>query len=184
MRRQRRALTSEERSRAADRLTVSLGKLNVFSAARRVAIFAAIDGEIDLSVAVQHYKNKNYFLPVLPTPGKRRMQFAEVRPRASFKRNRYGILEPDVPAAFLVSAKELDSILAPLVAFDRRGGRIGMGGGFYDATLDFLATRSCWHHPKLVGVAFSFQEVPHIDREPWDIPLSCVVTEGDTIRIS
>ena len=130
------------------------------------------------------YPGKKYSLPVIPPPGRRRMRFARLGPDTSFTKNRYGILEPDVPAGSLATALELDVVLVPLVAFDRRGGRLGMGGGYYDATFAFLASRTCWHEPKLVGVAFSFQEVPHIDSDPWDIPLSAVVTERGAVSIT
>lgn len=184
MRRLRRALSPGDRVRASAAVAGVLGCFNAFRAARRVAIFAANDGEIDLSAAVRRYTSKRYFLPVVPPAGRRRMQFAPIGPGTSFKRNRYGILEPEVGARSLVSARQLDLVLAPLVAFDRRGGRLGMGGGYYDVTFEFLASRNHWHRPRLVGVAFSFQEVEHIEREPWDIPLSAVVTERGTIIIS
>lgn len=184
MRRQRRALSLDDRERAAARVTTVLGSLNVFAAARRVAIFASSDGEIDLGPVTRHYPGKHYYLPVVPLPGRRRLRFARVGPKTSFRKNRYGILEPDVPAHALVTALELDLVLAPLVAFDRGGGRLGMGGGYYDATFAFLASRSCWHHPRMVGVAFAFQEVPHIERDPWDIPLSAVATERGVVTVS
>lgn len=152
-------------------------------AARRVAVFAASDGEIDPAPATRYYTGKQYYLPVIPPPGRRRMGFARVGPQTPLRKNRYGILEPDVPAGLLATAGELDLVLAPLVAFDRRGGRIGMGGGYYDATFAFLRSRSCWHAPKLVGVAYAFQEVPHIEGDPWDIPLSAVVTERGVVSV-
>lgn len=183
IRRRRRALSADDRQRAAARVTAVLGGLNVFRAARRVAIFSASGGELDLVPAMHHYPGKQYYLPVVPPPGRRRMRFARLEPRTSFRRNRYGILEPDVPAGSLATALELDLVLAPLVAFDRRGGRLGMGGGYYDATFAFLASRRCWRQPKLVGVAYSFQEVPHIEREPWDIPVSAVVTERGVLSV-
>lgn len=183
IRRRRRALSVDNRRQAAARITAVLGRLNVFMAARRVAIYSATDGEIDLGPATRYYTGKQYYLPVIPPPGRRRMGFARVGPETAFRANRYGILEPAAPAGLLASALELDLVLAPLVAFDRLGGRLGMGGGYYDATFGFLASRGCWHEPKLVGVAFSFQEVPHISRDPWDIPLAGVVTERGVVSL-
>lgn len=184
MRRRRRALSGDERARAAWALAGALGQLNAFRAARRIAVFAASDGEIDLGCAMRRYPVKSYFLPVVPPRGRRRMLFARIEDDTTFKTNRYGILEPDVPVASLATAHALDLVLAPLVAFDRRGGRLGMGGGYYDATFEFLASRKCWREPELVGVAFSFQEVPRIEREPWDIPLAAIVTDAGAITIS
>lgn len=184
VRRRRRALSPAERERAAARVTAVLGGLGIFMAARRVAIYRASDGELDLWPAALHHAGKEYFLPVVPPPGRRRMRFAPVHAESSFISNRYGILEPDVPAASMVSALELDLVLAPLVAFDRRGGRLGMGGGYYDATFAFLASRTRWLRPRMAGVAYAFQEVPHIERDPWDIPLSTVVTDQGVIFVA
>jgi 5-formyltetrahydrofolate cyclo-ligase len=168
---------------AASRVTAVLDGFNVFRAARRVAIFSASDGEIDLEPAVRYHRDKKYYLPIVPPVGRRHMRFARVRENTSFRKNRYGILEPDVPTASLVTARALDLVLAPLVAFDRDGGRLGMGGGYYDATFSFLAARTRWRQPFVVGVAFSFQEVPRIERDDWDIPLAAVVTENGLIRV-
>lgn len=182
MRRKRRAVSRAERVRAAHGLAAGLGGLRLFMAARHVAVFIPNDGEIDLERARQRYGGKHYYLPVVPAPGRRRMRFARLDPRTSFRTNRYGILEPDVPAASLVTARQLDLVLAPLVAFDRSGGRVGMGGGYYDSTFEFLSSRTRWQRPRLVGVAYAFQEAAAIDRDPWDIPLSAVVTEQGAIH--
>jgi len=184
IRRRRRALSTDERRQAAARITAVLDGLRVFMAAHRIAVFAANDGEIDLQPACRHFAGKEYYLPVVPPPGNRRLRFARVDTDSSFRKNRYGILEPDVPAHCLSTALALDLVLTPLVAFDRRGGRLGMGGGYYDATFAFLAGRSYWRRPVMVGVAFSFQEVPHIDRDPWDIPLSAVITERGAVPVT
>jgi len=184
MRRMRRAVSRGDGMRASRGLAASLGRLRGFMAARRVAAFLANDGEIDLQWARRYFGAKQYFLPVLPPSGRRRMGFAPVGPNTSFRANRYGILEPDVPAVSRITARELDLVLAPLVAFDRDGGRVGMGGGYYDATFEFLSSRTHWQRPAMVGVAYSFQKVSRIERDPWDIPLSAVVTEQGVIRFS
>jgi len=65
-------------------------------------------------------------------------------------------------------------ILAPLLAFDRRGGRLGQGGGYYDRTL-----RALRHSGPLiaVGLAFAAQEVAEVPMAPHDEPLDGVLTE-------
>jgi 5-formyltetrahydrofolate cyclo-ligase len=66
-----------------------------------------------------------------------------------------------------------DVILMPLLGFDRRGTRLGYGGGYYDRTLAALPKR-----PRLIGFAFALQEVDHIPREAHDVPLDVIVTEA------
>ncbi|MDP3314576.1 MAG: 5-formyltetrahydrofolate cyclo-ligase [Devosia sp.] len=67
---------------------------------------------------------------------------------------------------------EPDVILMPLLGFDRRGTRLGYGGGYYDRTLAHLSKRA-----RLIGFAFARQEVEHIPRQAHDVPLDTVVTE-------
>lgn len=71
-------------------------------------------------------------------------------------------------------------MLAPLLAFDAAGYRLGYGGGFYDRTIEMLRTSG----PLLViGVAYAAQEVPAVPREPTDQPLDWIVTEEGARRI-
>jgi len=80
---------------------------------------------------------------------------------------------PDMPVL------DPDLMLVPLVAFDRTGGRLGNGRGFYDRALAAMQARGVT--PKLVGIAFSVQEVRSIPVEPHDMPLDRIVTEKETI---
>lgn len=69
-------------------------------------------------------------------------------------------------------------LIVPLVAFDRRGGRLGYGGGFYDRTLAALRAQ----HPVVaVGFAFAAQEADNLPLEPTDQPLDMIVTEDEII---
>jgi 5-formyltetrahydrofolate cyclo-ligase len=72
-------------------------------------------------------------------------------------------------------ARVPDVVLAPLLAFDRRGGRLGYGMGYYDRTLSDL--RSQGRHPLAIGIAFAAQEVEEVPTGPADVPLDGVITE-------
>jgi 5-formyltetrahydrofolate cyclo-ligase len=80
----------------------------------------------------------------------------------------FGTLAPSE----LAPRVEPDVIIMPLLGFDKRGTRLGYGGGYYDRTLERLSKR-----PRLVGIAFSAQELEDIPREPHDVPLDTIVTE-------
>jgi 5-formyltetrahydrofolate cyclo-ligase len=73
-------------------------------------------------------------------------------------------------------------VLAPLVAFDARGIRLGMGGGFYDRTFAFLHRRTRWRRPVLMGLGYEFQRVDDVGGHPWDVPLLAVATEARLYR--
>ena len=87
------------------------------------------------------------------------------------------LMEPDYDPLREIQPDELDLVLVPVVAFDRGGGRLGMGGGYYDS---FLRQCAC---PK-AGLAFGFQEVPDVPTESHDTMLDIVITEHETIRIA
>jgi 5-formyltetrahydrofolate cyclo-ligase len=58
-----------------------------------------------------------------------------------------------------------------------------MGAGFYDRALrGRLRPGSAWRRPRLIGIGFACQELPHIDPAPWDVPLDLIVTEAGIIR--
>jgi 5-formyltetrahydrofolate cyclo-ligase len=112
-------------------------------------------------------------------PGRARwLRFAELRDDTRLVADKYGILEPAGGFRNTVPAHALDLVLVPLVAFDLDGRRVGMGGGYYDRTFEYLRWRRCWHRPRLVGVAYEMQRVAHIDEDTWDVPLHAIVTEN------
>lgn len=73
-------------------------------------------------------------------------------------------------------------IFLPLVAFDRTGTRLGMGGGYYDRSLARQSTTKT--RPLRVGLAHSIQEVTQLERQAWDIPLDLIATERELIVCS
>ena len=63
-------------------------------------------------------------------------------------------------------------VLAPLVAFDEHGTRLGMGGGYYDRYFDAVPIQ------ERVGIAHECQRVVELPRTPRDVRLTAVVTEN------
>ena len=185
LRARRNALSATQQRRAAAELLKRAQQLPIFARSTRIAIYIANDGEIDPAPLLNWClaQQKRCYLPVLPTEG-RVLGFAEVTAKTQFRPNRFGIAEPlvaeqaaeQVAGSAFLEAKLLDLVLLPLVGFDRRGNRIGMGGGFYDQTFGFKSTHPT-QPPRLVGLAHEIQAVARIDCHNWDIPLSAVITE-------
>ena len=73
-------------------------------------------------------------------------------------------------------AVEPDVLIVPLLAFDRRGFRLGYGGGFYDRTLEGLRARKSI---LAIGFAYEAQEMDEVPIEPTDQPLDLIVTERE-----
>jgi 5-formyltetrahydrofolate cyclo-ligase len=180
MRVRRRAFGAEARQLAAELLTANVTALRLFLAAKRIAGYLPHDGEIDPQGVLERAAamGKRCYLPVLSHLSWDRLWFAPLTRDTRFRANRFGIPEPQVKAAELVRAQELDLVMMPLVAFDARGNRLGMGGGYYDRSLAFLAHRRRWRRPHLLGLAYDFQRVDAtLPTDAWDVPLTAVATE-------
>ena len=83
----------------------------------------------------------------------------------------YGIREPKAEQVRAVPAEEIDAVLVPAVAFDRRGYRVGYGGGYYDRFLPKVPRAA------RIGAAFACQMVGRIPAGPHDIPVDRIATE-------
>ena len=81
--------------------------------------------------------------------------------------------------AALLDPGQMTLVVTPLVGFDHRGHRLGMGGGWYDRSFAFRRDRAA--PPWLVGAAFDTQRVDALDRADWDIPLDAVCTQSITL---
>ncbi|MGB3268481.1 MAG: 5-formyltetrahydrofolate cyclo-ligase [Rhodanobacter sp.] len=180
---QRRALPPTERINAAQGLRRSLEQLPEYFTDRRVAGYWASHGELPLNLVIPPLasRGQQFLLPVTG-PG-RQLRFAAWKPGDAVEANRYGIPEPVLPGE-LFEPFQLDLVLVPLLGFDRRGNRLGHGGGYYDRGFAFLNEQVRPTEPLLVGIAYAFQELPEVDEQDWDVPLDFVATERELIDCS
>ena len=186
LRARRRALSTQQQSIAARGIIKQLNKLASFRKARHIACYLENDGELGTQPLRQDCQGRGIacYLPVVHAEaGHFSMRFHHHRHGQSLRSNRFGIAEPNAWRSPAIPASELDIVLMPLVGFDRAGRRLGMGGGFYDRALAFIARRPPPRkRPLLVGVAHSCQELEQLPHEPWDVPLDIIVTERELIR--
>lgn len=188
----RQALTPEQQETAANRLLAQLQVcLNITGAADTpsgcVAGYIASRGEINVSPALDWLRSLGLqtLLPVISVindaPG---LLFAPFDQHTPLKSGKFNIPIPDVPREDYKTAAELDLVLVPLVGFDTAGGRLGMGGGYYDRTFAFrqrlttdtsdeeISTRQGF-----IGVAHECQRVDEIPTERWDVRLQAIATD-------
>jgi len=111
----------------------------------------------------------------MPVVEKRRMFFRNFDGEACLERGVFGTSHPHVGQPVV----DPDTIVAPLAAFDRRGGRIGYGAGHYDKAIADLVARG--RKFRLAGIAFAAQEVDRVPVEPHDIHLPLIATERELI---
>jgi 5-formyltetrahydrofolate cyclo-ligase len=179
LRKARRALTPSEQRQAALGLYRQLAQHPLFRRAKHISLYLPTDGEIDprLLLRAAQRRGKATYLPVLSAWPRTKMVFQRVRPGEKLLPNRFRILEPRVNISQQRKVWALDLVLLPLVGFDDAGGRLGMGGGFYDRSLAYLARRQSWRKPTLLGLAHECQKVERLVQASWDVPLAGTVTD-------
>ncbi len=163
----RRAVAAAERSGAAVAIDVALKSLGLPRPHTRISAYRPMDGEIDPGIVLGRASalGCEIHYPVITSLRSRRMRFATDGDAT------------ECVTPVIRSGHWLDLVLVPLVGFDSRGNRLGMGGGFYDRHFAFLRNRRAWRRPILIGIAFDVQRIPRLGSAPHDVPLWAVVTE-------
>jgi len=181
LRARRRSISASDRIAGAQALARQLLDLRGLPASGHVAGYWAMDGEIALHAwQMQLPPGLTYCLPVLADEG--RLGFAPWRAGAPLVTNRFGIPEPDVARSALLSPDSMALVVMPLVGFDARCERLGMGGGWYDRSFAGARVGSSapQRMPMLAGAAFELQRVDALPTAPWDVALDAVCTERQT----
>ena len=178
LRARRRSLNPAQQRRAALALARQLLRHPQVRRSKHIALYLPNDGEIDPGafVRVARRMGKLCYLPVLHPVYKNRLWFFRFDETTVLVPNRFGIPEPQHHKTARRSAQALDVVLLPLVGFDSAGGRLGMGGGFYDRTFSFKHGQR-YASPYLIGLAHECQRVPSLPVASWDVPLNGVVSD-------
>ncbi|WP_397450898.1 5-formyltetrahydrofolate cyclo-ligase [Pseudomonas sp. NA-150] len=186
LRQARRALNPSQQRQAARGLYRQLAQHPLFRRSRHIALYLPNDGEIDprLLLRAAQKRGKKTYLPVLSAWPQTKMVFQRVRHGEKFRPNRFRIPEPRINNAQQRTVWALDLVLLPLVGFDDAGGRLGMGGGFYDRSLAYQARRKAWQKPVLLGLAHECQKVERLAQASWDVPLQGTVTDKRWYEVS
>ncbi len=180
--RQRRQLTAGERRHLAQMASLHLIKLQqCLPPHARIALYYDGFGELPTQPILDWCQRLQYraYLPVVGSLGSndKRLRFVPIYhsklTNVPTRIHRLGM--PQNHSRKLLWARELDVIICPLVAVDKQGNRMGMGGGFYDTTLG-KSYKSGASRPLKIGWCYDFQVVEQLARQPWDVPLDGLIT--------
>jgi 5-formyltetrahydrofolate cyclo-ligase len=138
-----------------------------------IALYSSAHGEIDTFGLLAELWASNITTAVPAVDGTA-LEFRVVTPTTTWEPGRFGIREPEGRA---VDAFDFDVALVPTVAFDRDGGRLGHGFGYYDRSFAHLIdVPTPARRTKLIGVAYDFAELAAGPRHSGDVSLDAVVT--------
>lgn len=173
---QRDAIGQEEREAAGRKIKERVLAMEQVKAAETIFLYAACKSEVPTKELFQELLVSGKRV-ALPKVDGNRMDFYEVTAWEELLPGYRGILEPESREAVPVLPQGSDVMLLPGAVFDRKGGRIGYGGGYYDRYLQELEV-SGRNLPCLIGICCERQLCRDIlPMEAWDRQVDCVVTE-------
>jgi 5-formyltetrahydrofolate cyclo-ligase len=176
---QRAALTREQVAALSRGVMENLRALPLWSSLEEALLYAPIRNEVDTWPLLEELWEREIRV-LLPrcrrcAPGE--MEWAPTTCSNDLAPGMYAVPEPDPRTCQPVDSLQPDLIVLPGVAFDRHGYRLGYGGGFYDRFLSLPGLSRA----ATIGLAFSFQLVENLPRDPWDRPVTIVITEQEIV---
>lgn len=168
------AMAPEERARRSRAIERRLFGLEGFAGARTVMVFSSFGSEVDTAPIIDRLCAEGRRV-ALPRVGRGEIVAVAYRPGDPVRVASFGAMEPEGNA--VVAAGEIDAVVTPGLAFDRRGYRVGYGGGFYDRFLALTRPGAL-----RVGVAFGLQVVDEVPHGRADVAVDVIVTDEETVR--
>ncbi len=175
------ALDPEEIDERSTRIVRRVMALGSYRRGRSRVLFVSIGSEVrtDRLIAETLRSRAHLILPRVGGP-EEALALHEVRePETELRPGAFGVPEPTAGNCPERSPYDIDFILVPGLAFDRRGGRLGYGGGFFDYILNLR--NDLVDDGAVVAVAFSVQFVDEVPRDSWDVRVPIIVTEDEVI---
>jgi 5-formyltetrahydrofolate cyclo-ligase len=177
MRGARAAISQDAAARAARMAASHLLGIPELDGIAVAGLYAAFDGELGTREVADGLRARG-ILVAYPriAPGERVLRFHLVHGPDDLEVGPFRIPQPAAHAE-AVDLARISMLVLPGLAFDDRGGRLGWGKGYYDATL-------AQDHRFCVGYAFAFQLVPEVPRRSHDVSMDLVITDAGVIRAS
>lgn len=164
-------LSAEEKTSAADTVFERLERNAAFQLAENILMYHSLPDELDTRRFLAKWKDrKRFFLPRVNGAVLEILPYDETR----LEIGSFHIEEPQGDNVYPVD--EIEMIIVPGVAFDRKGNRLGRGKGFYDKLLQQAKAMK-------IGVGYEFQLVDELPSEPHDISMDIVITEHTTVIV-
>jgi 5-formyltetrahydrofolate cyclo-ligase len=179
---QRNSLTAKQQSLYSKQICQQVFQANCFKNAQHIAFYTPVKGEANPLPLQSEKTSKSFYLPILSSENKYHLHFVKVDSNTQYKNNIYAIPEPIYSPQDIIPVEQLDLVIMPLVAADKEGHRMGMGGGYYDRSFAFKLNAEV-SYPQLLGFAYDFQLVDRLIAEPWDVPLDFIATDREFIEV-
>jgi 5-formyltetrahydrofolate cyclo-ligase len=177
----REALTSSVRGSLSEKICHNVEQTAAYSNCLTPLIYVSFRSEVETQRLIEGRLRQGLHVAVPKTDklNRRLLPYLIRDCSRDLRPGAYGILEPDLACATPISPEELDVVIVPGSVFDRRCGRYGYGGGYYDRFLNDTAQRAI-----RIGLAFAIQLLPEIPLKPHDQRMDIIMTECECIECS
>ncbi|NME84205.1 5-formyltetrahydrofolate cyclo-ligase [Clostridium sp. SM-530-WT-3G] len=174
-------LSLEEKDNYDKIITDKFFESNYYKQANNIFIYISYGSEIDTKYIITRAikEGKNIYVPRTEFSA-RLMNAVRINNFDNLIKSKYGALEPKKDEAF-INPNDLDLIVVPGVAFDKNGGRIGYGAGFYDRYFKRINDENKSRIMKLV-LAYDFQLMDKVPTDKEDVSIDAVITEKQFIK--
>jgi len=165
--------SSLEKSRKSDIIKGKLFNEEEFKKAKVVMFYVSLKDEVDTCFMIDEALNagKRVCVPVILKEDKRLIA-GEIKNRLEdLESQHFGIYQPRYDRVEEVPLDDIDLVVVPGVAFDKKNIRLGRGHGYYDRFLSGLPNTT-----KTIGLAFDFQVLEDLPKDPHDVPVWKIVT--------
>lgn len=170
----RKGLGEEKRAQASLAICERLASWTMFTQSETVLTYMPIKSEVDLTPLLERFPQKRWVLPRILPEENHCMEFHRYD-AARLVQHPFGMMEP-APDAPILAAEAIELTLVPGLAYDRRGYRLGYGGGYYDRFLTRFRGVSA-------GIVFYDLWLDSIPHGGYDVPVQWIVTEQDVVEI-
>ena len=175
---QRRAFSATEKTPAEQRMLKFLQSWDVFRQAKTIHIFISKTDEPDTSPIIESAweSGKTVAVPCV-VPESFELFHSQLKSFEDLSSGALGVLEPSPEGRIAMNPESFDLVIIPGVAFDRQGGRLGYGKGYYDR---FLEQTGAFR----LALAFNFQVLEKVPTEKHDVPMNGILTESGIIEVN
>jgi 5-formyltetrahydrofolate cyclo-ligase len=169
LRKLRASLGEETRARASQSICEALERWTIFQQSQIILTYMPIKGEVDLTALLDRHPEKQWVLPRIIPEEDHRMVF-HAYDAGRLVRHPFGMAEPTADSP-IVPREALQLVFVPGLAFDRRGWRLGYGGGYFDRFLKSYAGIS-------VGIVFHALFLESLPHGEFDVSMQWIATEN------
>lgn len=167
--------STTERTKASKNIATKIIQSKIFINSKKIACYIPIGKEIDTKTIIEAIwnQNKTCYLPVINLKKEKELCFVKFQPSDKLISPHNKFLEPKIINENIISQKDLDLVIVPLLGFNNSNFRLGQGLGYYDRTFAFkkILPKS---KPYLIGIGYKWQLV-NFKSNDWDIPMDDII---------